>query len=876
MNKDVGSNSELKNNHRKVIAELIEQFDSGKLSTRSIQHFLTKITRATDQTLIQLWSNSQLPPEAALVAVGGYGRGELFPYSDVDVLLLLPDGTDLQSNDAMRTAVETFIARSWDLGLHIGSSVRTIKECLKESAKDITVQTAQLESRWLTGDQTLYKQFFESFRAQMDIRAFVQDKLSEMRRRHQKYEGTPYALEPNCKESPGGLRDLHVILWVTKAAQLGNNWSELEKNGLITELEKRQVRHNEAWLKLVRARLHLLTHRHEDRLIFDVQEKIASSLGYKASTERRASEVLMRHYYRTAKAITQINQILILSIVERLLCEHKQPPRNIDPYFLDRMGTLDIARDDLYQKDPHQILRTFLVYTQEAGLKTLSARTFRALYNARNLMDASFRKDPLNAQTFMAILKAPQAVTRAFRLMSQTSVLESYLWAFRRTVGQMQHDLFHVYTVDQHILMVLRNMRRFFIPEFAHEYPLCSEIAAEFDKPWLLYLAALFHDIAKGRGGDHSSLGALEVKRFAKNHGINKEDTQFIEFLVTEHLTMSHIAQKEDTGNAEVINNFVKKMGDERHLNALYLLTVADIRGTSPKVWNTWKARLLEYLYNITLHVMGGHVPEPGALVATRQRKALEILQSQNFPSKKEQPLWAKLELNYFMRHEASDIAWHTQMLWDKFASPEPVVRVRMNETGEGFQVLVYTPDRPDLFAHICGYFSATDLSIVDARIHTTHPVKGAAGWALDTFQLLPSPMLDEQIDPKRLENSIAHNLHQILLSGGPLPQLHSSYRISRRAKYFPLPPIVELHPDETQQRWLLNITAGDRVGLLYTIARVLAKDHIDVELAKISTLGDRIEDTFLISSPLLASPAYQEALERTLCEAIQAETSFR
>ncbi|MGL4666345.1 MAG: [protein-PII] uridylyltransferase, partial [Saezia sp.] len=568
------------------------------------------------------------PHEIALVAVGGYGRAELFPYSDVDVLVLLPDDLVLEEADLKRKSIEEFIARSWDLGLRIGSSVRTISECLEESAKDITVQTALLESRLIAGNPELYAQFVQRYFEQMDSTKFVQAKLSEMRRRHRKYGNTPYALESNCKESPGGLRDLHVILWITKACKLGSNWHELKQNELLTELEERQLRHSEAWLKLVRVQLHLDTKRHEDRLIFDVQEKIATSLNYKPTLSRRASEVFMRRYYRTAKIIAQINHIFISGIDERILNNQvESPSRHVNGNFSDRAGMLDIVHADLYEQHPEQILQTFLIYAQESDrVKTFSARTFRALYNARRLVNASFRQNPVNKEIFLHILKSPLGISRTFDLMNQTGILERYLPAFGNIIGQMQHDLFHVYTVDQHTLTVLRNIRHFFIPEHAQEYPLCSEIAAGLDKPWLLYIAALFHDIAKGRQGDHSILGAQEVARFARQHGLSSDESQQLEFLVANHLTFSHIAQKEDIGDPEVIQKFIELVSNEHNLNALYLLTVADIRGTSPKVWNNWKSHLLEHFYQIVLHAMGGHMPDPAALVNTRKREAINLL----------------------------------------------------------------------------------------------------------------------------------------------------------------------------------------------------------------------------------------------------------
>ncbi len=403
-----------------------------------------------------------------------------------------------------------------------------------------------------------------------------------------------------------------------------------------------------------------------------------------------------------------------------------------------KAGMLEVASDDLYERHPHAILETFLVYQTTVGAKGLSARTLRALYNARGVMDGRFRKDPVNHATFQAILQQPSGITHAFRLMNQTSVLGRYLWVFRRIVGQMQHDLFHVYTVDQHILMVLRNVRRFFIAEHAHEYPFCSQLAAGFDRPWVLYVAALFHDIAKGRGGDHSELGAREVRQFCRQHAIEAGDCRLIEFLVREHLAMSRIAQKEDLSDPAVIAAFAARVGNERTLTALYLLTVADIRGTSPKVWNAWKGKLLEDLYRATLRALGGHTPDPAAEIEARKREALVQLQLFALPHEAHRKLWDTLDVGYFMRHDAGEIAWHTRHLSRHVGAVRPIVRARLSPVGEGLQVLVYTPDQPDLFARICGYFDHAGFSILDARIHTANN-----GYALDTFQVV-TPMLPE------------------------------------------------------------------------------------------------------------------------------------
>jgi len=860
------------------LAQVREQYRAGKAallaslavsgaSTRGIHSLLQKLAKHTDATLQLLWQRADFPAAACLVAVGGFGRGELFPHSDVDVLLLLPDDADVDDDSALKAKVESFIGNCWDSGLEIGSSVRTAAHCVEEARKDVTVQTSLLEARLVVGSKKNFLSLQQQLSAVLDPKAFYVAKTLELRQRHNKFENTPYALEPNCKESPGGLRDLQVVLWVARAAGLGKSWDDLARSGLATPFEVRQIKANEALLSLIRARLHVIAGRREDRLVFDLQTVVAESFGYSAEADdgnklhRRASEALMRRYYWAAKAVSQLNQILLLNIEERLN-PNTYPLRPINERFCDKAGMLEVVSDDLYVREPHAILETFLLYESTVGIKGLSARTLRALYNARGVMNGKFRSDPVNRATFLRILQEPEGITHAMRLMNQTSVLGRYLWVFRNIVGQMQHDLFHVYTVDQHILMVLRNMRRFFIAEHSHEYPMCSQLAAGWDKPWILYVAALFHDIAKGRGGDHSELGRKEVRIFCRQHGIAAEDAQLIGFLVGEHLSMSRIAQKEDLSNPDVIAAFARRVGNERYLTALYLLTVADIRGTSPKVWNAWKGKLLEDLYHYTLRVLGGRAPDPDAEIEARKREALTTLALHAEPFEAYKALWDTLDVSYFMRHEASDIAWHARQLSRHVGKAKTIVRARRSLAGEGMQVLVYTPDAPDLFARICGYFDQAGFSILDAKIHTAKN-----GYALDTFQVMSPTLADHY---RELAAMVEAELDRTLETPGPLPPPGKG-RVSRRVKSFPIAPRVDLQPDEKAQRWLLSVSASDRVGLLYLIARVLARHRINLQLAKVMTLGERVEDTFLIDGPELQYNKAQIAIETELLEALNA-----
>lgn len=817
---------------------------------------LQNLCRCVDGVLAKIWKSFDFPKSAALVAVGGYGRGELFPHSDVDVLVLLAESPDT----VLREKLENLVQILWDIGLDIGHSIRTVDECIIESNADITVQTSLLEARLLIGSRNLFRQLQGRFDENMHPQQFFQGKLLELQQRHVKYEDTPYSLEPNCKESPGGLRDLQVILWVAKAAKLGNSWKELAEHGLITATEAHQLKRNERAFKDIRIRLHLHAARREDRLIFDIQTSIAETFGFKTTESRRASEYLMQRYYWAAKAVTQLNTILLQNI-EAKLFPHPSVAQVVNERFNEVNGFIDINSDDLFETSPSAMLEVFLLLAQHNELKGMTARTLRALWHARFLIDAGFRHDIFNRALFLQILQSPQGITHALRHMNQMSILGRYLPNFRRIIGQMQHDLFHAYTVDQHILMVVRNLRRFTMTEHAHEYPFCSQLMANFTQPWVLYIGALFHDIAKGRHGDHSVLGMADAKRFCHDHGISKANSELIVFLVKNHLTMSHVAQKQDLSDPEVIQGFVTLVKDERHLTALYLLTVSDIRGTSPKVWNAWKGKLLEDLYRISLRVLGGEAPSKDRELKNRQQEALKSLRLHGLASDAHENLWQQLDIAYFLRHDASDIAWQTRALHDRITSPVPVVKCRLSPIGEGLQVVVYVKDQADLFARICNYFDGKNFSILDAKIHTTK-----SGYALDTFLVTEPAFANNYRD---IISLIEHELAEILKQQTPLSPPNRG-RLSRLSRTFPLAPIVDLRPDEKGQFYLLSISANDRNGLLYAIANVLTKYKINLHTAKIMTLGERVEDVFLIDGAALQHARTQIQLETELLDTLR------
>ena len=836
--------------------------------TQAVGKLTKQLSKVTDQLLTQFWSDCGLNNDATLLAVGGYGRNSLFPYSDIDILILLPTNPELAQS--LSKKVEQYVASCWDAGLEIASSVRTVAECISESEQDITVRTSLLEARFICGKRSLLKEFTKAFEAAMDPKAFFQAKLAEQIQRHYKYQDTPYSLEPNCKESPGGLRDLQLISWVSKAALLGNTFKDLNEAGLVTQRELTELNRNQRFLETLRANLHLLAGRRQDVIVFDLQTALAKSMGIEEESSRLASEAIMRRYYWAAKAVNQLNDVLLQNIEALLFPQESKTTHTIpgegNEYFIERQGVLDITDPQLYQKHPEQILRTFLVFAQTSNVKSLSATIFRALYNARQKMDSKWRAAPVNKALFMELLKQPDGVTRAFQLMNRTSVLGRYLPAFRRIVGQMQHDLFHVYTVDQHILMVLRNVRRFMVIEHTHEFPFCSSLIAHFEKPWLLVIAALFHDIAKGRGGDHSQLGRADVRKFAKEHGLDKKDTELVVWLVAEHLNMSQTAQKQDITDPDVVRAFAKKVGDERHLTALYLLTVADVRGTSPKVWNAWKGKLLEDLYRATLRVLGGAKPDASSELAQHQEESRTKLRLYGIDDQSYEDLWKQLDVAFFLRQDSSDIAWLTRHLYNKVNSDQAVVSARLSPIGEGLQVAVYVKDQEDLFARICAYFERHGFSIWDARIHTTRH-----GYALDTFQISGSTLVDEGGSYRDIIQLVEFELTAALTNADPLPN-PSMGRLSRQSRTFPIQPRVHMVPDDRGRYYTLALSASDRTGLLYTISRVLAKHQVSIHTARINTLGERVEDVLLLDAANLGkNPKLQIQLETELLEALGA-----
>jgi [protein-PII] uridylyltransferase len=810
--------------------------------------------RLIDRTLVALWAGAGMPHGAALVAVGGYGRGELFPFSDIDILLLLEGEPDTREKERLETLIGLF----WDVGLEVGHSVRTIDACLEAAQGDITVQTTLLEARLICGSRPLFDRLVFTMQSALDTPAFFEAKRLEQEHRHAKHQDTPYALEPNLKEAPGGLRDLQTIQWIAGASGIGRRWRDLESHALITRAEALELARNETLLKTLRIRLHYLAGRREDRIVFDYQTALAGQMNCTATGTRRASEALMQRYFRAAKAITQLNTILLQNLGARLSPRPTLQPRELNERFQAHGELLDARDENVFETEPSAILESFLLMQQHHDLRGMTAQTLRALWRARRHIDAAFRRNPVHKLLFLEILQQTRGIVHEFRRMNQYGILGRYLPEFGRIVGQMQHDLFHVYTVDQHILMVLRNLRRFTMPELAHEFPLASQLMSGFEHRWLLYVAALYHDIAKGRGGDHSVLGAADVRRFGRSHGLAAEDIGLVTFLVEHHLTMSAVAQKQDISDPDVVKAFAATVGSERRLVALYLFTVADVRGTSPKVWNAWKAKLLEDLFRSARRLLTGGVLELDSAVADTQAEAMRLLRLYALSDSVKDKFWSQLDTAYFLRHDAQEVAWQTRNLHYRVDSEKAVVRARLSNFGEGLQVMIYSPDRKELFARICGYSERANFNIVEAKIHTTRH-----GYALDTFLIMGRGKAAHYRDMISL---IETELALELGSDAPLAP-PARGRISRRVRHFPVTPSVDFRPDERGTLYVLSVVASDRPGLLYGIARVLARYNVNLRTAKINTLGDRAEDVFLVTGESLSNQRVVLMLEQDLLE---------
>ena len=818
---------------------LVDRFHAGRAATELVYARASLI----DALLTRAWT-LYLPKdtdELALVAVGGYGRGELHPASDIDVLILLKE-----SDEPYREGISAFLTFLWDIGLEIGHSVRTVQECLEEATKDITVATNIQEARLLIGNEALFERQRRLCAADQIWPGpeFFKAKLEEQISRHHKYHDTGYNLEPNIKESPGGLRDIQMIGWVAKRHYGVDTLQELMSKGFLTPAEYRTLNEGQAFLWRVRFGIHVLAGRREDRLLFDHQRVLARQFGYRNTPQHLAVEQFMKQYYRTVMELSRLNEMLLQLFQEEILySEDPGEPIEINNRFQARKGFLEVRHEKIFKHYPFALLEIFLLLEQHPELKGVRANTIRLIRQDRGLIDASFREDLRNRSLFMEIMRQPRGVTHELRRMNRYGILAAYLPEFGRIVGQMQHDLFHVYTVDEHTLMVIRNLRRFTVPEFSHEFLFCSELIKSIPKQELLLLAGLYHDIAKGRGGDHSKLGAIDAEAFCRRHGLSDYDTKLVVWLVENHLVMSSTAQRMDISDPDVVHEFACQIGNKTRLDYLYLLTVADIRATSDNVWNSWKGALLKELYDASRQAYRRGLQNPliqsEYIEDTRQQASL-LLADSTFDSQVVNELWDKLGDEYFLRFLPKEIVWHTEAILSREDANQPVVLMRDMPKRGGTELFIYTRTYDTLFLQATSLLERNNVTIMDARIFKTPD-----GYSLDSFQIA-----GHEYVPLEETGQALHLLEQLQETIGKpaaiIPQV--TRQLPRQIKQFKFPTQVEFEQIESQQRTVMHVKALDRPGLLSRIAQALNSCDIYLSNARVATYGERAEDIFYIT----------------------------
>ena len=784
---------------------------------------------------------SAFADNVALVAVGGYGRAELHPYSDIDLLVLLRHAEPT----AEHQAVGKLIAALWDVGLQASHSVRSVQECADQARADLSVATNLMEARYLVGSEILFVQLQQQMQPEHMWPAtdFFLAKQREQQLRHIKYHDTAYRLEPNVKESPGGLRDIQTIAWVAQRQFRGASLHDLVERGFLTEEEYQSMRQGQGFLWRVRFALHLLYGRREDRLLFEAQPRLARQFGYRNAPASLAVEQFMQAYYRTLKELSLLNEILLQLLDKAILANRSRQATALNDDFEECGGFLRARDPQLFALRPAALLEIFHVLQQHPRLKGVDTETIRQLRVNLHHIDEGFRAASGNRAQFMQILREPQGVTHELRRMNRYGVLGRYLPAFGRIVGRMQYDLFHAYTVDEHILFVIGNLRRFALSRYDHEFPLCSQIMQALSKPELTYLAALFHDIAKGRGGDHSRLGSQEAETFCLAHGLSRYDARLVAWLVEHHLLLSLTAQKKDINDPKVVHAFAREVGDQLHLDNLYVLTVADVRGTNPELWNAWKASLFVELYREASRALRHGLESPldkDELIRETQQQALALLQSDGVPEDTARAIWTAFSDEYFLGHSPDEIAWHTVGLRGRFHDDAPLLLVRQHTARGNTAVSVYSGPDAFVFARVAATLAELGLTVLDARL-----VPMAGGRRLDTYVVLEDNR-EPIVEAERLEE-ISRALQQEIRRRR-LPPRVVTRRAPRQVRLFTTPSEVEFAMDPSGRRTVLEIRAGDRPGLLSLIGRALAQYDIRLWNAKITTVGERAEDVFFVT----------------------------
>jgi [protein-PII] uridylyltransferase len=802
-----------------------------------------------DLVLRQIWNRYPFSRsgDIALLAVGGYGRGELHPHSDIDLLILTRNGIE----DAWHDDLGAFVTLLWDLKLDIGHSVRSLEESKQAARDDVTILTNLLETRIIAGPEALQTDLSRAVYSDevSSDRYYFIAKREEHLQRHQKYGDTEYNLEPNIKGAPGGLRDIQNIGWITKRHFGLDSFADLTRFSILTEEEHDILLQGENFLWRLRYGLQLIADRNENRLLFDHQRALADVLGYRDEGRHLGVEQMMQAYYRTVLALAELTDVILQYYDEAILQRNREAKiQPLNRRFQIRDQYIEAINTQVFAYAPYAIMEIFLLMAQHPAIKGIRASTIRALRAHRHLIDDQFRNDLAVTSLFMELVKTPHPLDETLAHMKKYSVLGRYLPEFGEIIGQMQYDLFHIFTVDTHTLRVIRNMVRLNNPESRTEYPLASRLVHQLPKPELLYVAGLYHDVAKGRGGDHSELGADDAAAFCKRHHLSERDTQLIAWLVENHLLMSMTAQRKDISDPDIINEFARAVPSQVHLDYLYVLTACDISATNPKLWNTWRASLMRQLYVETKRALrrGTETPFNRAdWVKATRAEARGILHAQGMTDEQIDAIWDTLDEEYFLQDSTVDIAWQTAAIIRHGNHPDPLVLIRDTRGGptDGYShIVIYVKDRVALFAATTAVLEQLNLNIVDARIS----VASKGPWSISSYVVLDEQGQPLGKDPARKER-VRERLVEELDDPDDYPEIIQR-RTPRQLKHFSFPTEVTLSNDTFNQRTVIEVITPDRPGLLARVGRVLLEHRVRLTNAKIATLGERVEDAFFVT----------------------------
>ena len=839
-------------------------------SDETIETLIEARSHFIDQLLIDCWHHllKQHAGELALIATGGYGREELHPYSDIDLLIIF----DESKLDQYKSELESFSTFLWDIGLKPGLSVRTISDCVEQSKLDITVITNLMEARLITGSDA----FFADMQNKISINhlwspaEFFHEKVAEQEKRHLKFGNTAYNLEPDVKEGPGGLRDIQTIQWVTQRYFGSNSLGELVNHAFLTKSEYRTLIKGQRFLWKVRFELHLLAKRPENRLLFDYQKNLALAFGFEDGENNLAVESFMQQYYRTVMDLERTNE-LILQIFNEALENKVMDVVPINESFRVINNYIEVTHPDTFKQDSTALLDIILQLQKHDDIKGVRSATIRLIRESLHLIDDEFRSNPRAQRLFLDIIRQPHGITHQFRRMNRYGLLAAYIPAFNDIIGRMQYDLFHAYTVDQHTLFIVRNLRRFALEKHKDELPHCFEVFQIIQKPELLYLAGLFHDIAKGRGGNHAELGMHDAIEFCQQHGYNAYDTKLVGWLVQNHLIMSMTAQRKDINDPAVVRKFASKIGSLEYLDYLYLLTVADIRATNPTLWNDWKGSLLKELYNNTQQLLRRGLQstdqENKTDVSDMQYQARQGLNIRGLNDEKIDQVWRHISEDYFLRFSVEDSIWHTLAISSCQKEDMPLVLLRPQTHRGGAEIFIYVDDQPGMFAVCTATLDQLGLNILDARIITTNE-----NLALISFHVLENN--GNPIPDLFREQTIANVLRANLITPDQTVLSVDRHK-TRQSKHFNVKTTISFKDDQQKRYTILEIHTHDQPGVLSTIGQCFRACEVNVRNAKIATLGTTAEDIFYITDSnnnMIEDTALLKKLEEKLLQALSSD----